>query len=81
MTMTFSFSFPFPFSSHSHFDLDFDFDLIFIFIFFIAIHTIIMEIIFMNTENNKTKEPHRFKLDLADKRNLKYPNKNIALVN
>ena len=35
----------------------------------------------MNTENSKTNEPHRFKLDLADKLNLKNPNKNIALVN
>ena len=34
----------------------------------------------MNTENSKTNEPHRFKLDLADKLNLKNPNKNIALV-
>ena len=25
----------------------------------------------MNTENSKTNEPHRFKLDLKDKRNLK----------
>ena len=32
----------------------------------------------MNTENSKTNKPHRFKLDLADKLNLK---KNIALVN
>ena len=35
----------------------------------------------MNTENSKTNEPHRFKSDLADKRNLKNPKKNIALVN
>ena len=35
----------------------------------------------MNTENNKTNESHRFKLDLSDKFNLKNPNKNIALVN
>ena len=35
----------------------------------------------MNTENSKTNEPHRFKLDLADKPNLKNPKKNIALVN
>ena len=35
----------------------------------------------MNTENSKTNESHRFKLDLADKRNLKNPKKNIALVN
>ena len=40
-----------------------------------------MATIFMNTENSKTNEPHRFKLHLADKRNLKNPNKNIALVN
>ena len=40
-----------------------------------------METIFMNTENSKTNEPHRFKLDLADKLNLKNPKKNIALVN
>ena len=32
----------------------------------------------MNTENSKTNEPHRFKLDLADKLNLK---KNMALAN
>ena len=35
----------------------------------------------MNTENSKTNEPRRFKLDLADKPNLKNPKKNIALVN
>ena len=35
----------------------------------------------MNTENNKTNEPHRFKLDLTDKLNLKSPNKNLALAN
>ena len=35
----------------------------------------------MNTENSKTNESHRFKLDLADKRNLKNPKKNVALVN
>ena len=40
-----------------------------------------MEAIFMNTENSKTSEPHRFKLDLTDKRNLKIPNKNMALAN
>ena len=27
--------------------------------------------VFMNTENSKTSEPHRFKLDLTDKLNLK----------
>ena len=40
-----------------------------------------METIFMNTENSKTNEPHRSKLDLTDKRNLKNPNKNMALAN
>ena len=34
-----------------------------------------METIFMNTENSKANEPHRFKLDLADKLNLKNSNK------
>ena len=38
-----------------------------------------METIFMNTENSKTNKPHRFKLDLTDKLNLKNPNKNMAL--
>ena len=40
-----------------------------------------METIFINTEHSKTNEPHRFKLDLTDKVNLKNPNKNIALAN
>ena len=31
----------------------------------------------MNTENSKASEPHRFKLDLTDKLNLKNPNINI----
>ena len=35
----------------------------------------------MNTENSKTNEAQRFKLDLTDKVSLKYPNKNIALAN
>ena len=34
---------------------------------------------FTNTENSKTTELHRFKLDLTDK--LKNPNKNMALAN
>ena len=34
----------------------------------------------MNTENSKINEPHRFRLDLADKLNLKNRKKNIALV-
>ena len=33
----------------------------------------------MNTENSKTSEPHRFKLDLTV--NLKNPNKNMASAN
>ena len=39
-----------------------------------------METIFMNTENSKTNEPHRFKLDLTDKLNLKNKKK-MALAN
>ena len=35
----------------------------------------------MNTENSKTSEPHRFKLDLTDKLNLKDPKKNMAAFN
>ena len=51
-----------------------------IFIFFIAmiidtIYIIIMETIFMNTENSKANESHRFRLDLTDKLNLKNPKK------
>ena len=40
-----------------------------------------METIFLNTENSKTNQPHRFKLDLPDKLNLKNPKKNMALAN
>ena len=40
-----------------------------------------METIFMNTENSQTNERHRFRLTLADKLNLKNPNKNMALAN
>ena len=40
-----------------------------------------MKTIFMNTENSKTDEPHRFKLDLTYKLNLRNPNKNMALAN
>ena len=35
----------------------------------------------MNTENKKANESHRFRLSLADKINLKNPNKDIALGN
>ena len=31
----------------------------------------------MNTEKSKTNEPHRFKLALADKLNLKNPRKTL----
>ena len=34
----------------------------------------------MNTENSKTNGPHRFKLELTDKLNLRNPKKNMALV-
>ena len=40
-----------------------------------------METNFMSTENSKTNEPHRFRLALADKLNLKDPNKDLALGN
>ena len=35
----------------------------------------------MNSENSKTSEPRRFRLDLTDKLNLKEPTKNMALAN
>ena len=35
----------------------------------------------MNTKNSKINEPHKFRLSLLDKRNLKNPNKNIVLGN
>ena len=35
----------------------------------------------MNTENSKTSEPHRFKLDLTEKFNLKDPKKSMLLAN
>ena len=35
----------------------------------------------MDTENSKTNERHRFRLILADKLNLKDPDKNMALDN
>ena len=40
-----------------------------------------METVFINTENSKRNEPHKFTLTLADKLNLKDPNKNMALAN
>ena len=35
----------------------------------------------MNCENSRTSEPHKFKLGLTDKRNLKNSNKNMVLAN
>ena len=35
----------------------------------------------MNTENSKTSKPHRFRLDLTDKLNLKVPKESMALAN
>ena len=35
----------------------------------------------MNGENSKKSEPHRLKLNLTDKLNLKNPSKNMALAN
>ena len=36
---------------------------------------------FMNTQNSRTNELHKFRLTLADKLNLKDPTKNMALAN
>ena len=40
-----------------------------------------METIFTITENSKTIETHKFRLNLTDKLNLKNPNKNMVLAN
>ena len=40
-----------------------------------------METSFMNTKYSKTNESHRFKYNLIDKLDFKYPNKNMALAN
>ena len=40
-----------------------------------------MERFFINTENSKTTEPHKFKLTLTDILNLKDPNENMVLAN
>ena len=37
--------------------------------------------IFMNSRNSKTGEPHRFRLNLTDKLDLKDPKENMALAN
>ena len=49
--------------------------IVMIMIMIIIIHIIKTETIFMNTENSKTNESHRFRLDLTDKINLKDPKK------
>ena len=36
-----------------------------------------METVFINTENSRTNEPHKFRLTLADKLNLKDPSKKL----
>ena len=35
----------------------------------------------LKNENSKTNKPHRFKIDLTEKLNLKNPKKNMALAN
>ena len=40
-----------------------------------------METVFMNTENSKRNEPHKFRLTLADMLNLKDANKKMAIPN
>ena len=40
-----------------------------------------METIFTSSENSKTSESHRFKLDLTNKLYSKDPKKNMALAN
>ena len=38
-----------------------------------------METIFMNTENSKTNESHKFVLNLSQRLDLRSSNKNVAL--
>ena len=40
-----------------------------------------METIFLNTENIKTNEPHKFVLNLSQRLDLRSPNKHVALQN
>ena len=40
-----------------------------------------METIFMNTENSKTNEPHKFVLNLSQKLDLRSSDKHVALQN
>ena len=51
----------FHFYSHSHSHYDYDYDNDYCYYSYYK-----METVFMNTENSKTNEPQRFKLDLAD---------------
>ena len=40
-----------------------------------------METIFMNTENNKTNEPHKFVLNLSQRLDVKILNEHVAFQN
>ena len=40
-----------------------------------------MEKIFINTENSKTNEPHKFLLKLSQKLDLRSPDKHVILQN
>ena len=40
-----------------------------------------METIFMNTENGKTNEPHKFVLNLSQRLDLRVSNEHVALQN
>ena len=40
-----------------------------------------METTFMNTENSKSNEPHKFILNFSQRLNLRSSNKNVALQN
>ena len=40
-----------------------------------------METIFMNTENNKTNEPHKFVLNLSQRLDVRISNEHVAFQN
>ena len=40
-----------------------------------------MEVIFMNTQNSKTNEPHKFVLNLSQRLDLRSSNKHVTLQN
>ena len=40
-----------------------------------------MEVIFMNTKNSKTNEPHKFVLNLSQRLDLRSSNKHVTLQN